>query len=294
MVEHERLAAHRSRHTPWCGELTSFRRPKSQARSRHTPWCGAPTSFHVPKSQKHRSRHTPWCGGPTSYRKPKSQSPVPEVKRDVDRNRWINAPEVHAHFVTTTVRGWAPILKRSEIKEALTASLVDDFRFYGAKLCAFVVMNHHLHFVSIRPPDKTISWLLQRIKSNSVKRILPLLTPGEIDLLRDAPVSHGRLLWMRGFRGVPLTTEEVSARKVRYIHRNPVRAKLCESQDHYRWSSYWWIEGGAFTWEGGLDLEKLAAEYGPPPPLQSLKGWRKSLDDLGFLDDLASSDGDGW
>lgn len=196
----------------------------------------------------------------------------------MDRNRWINAPEVNVHFVTTTIRGWAPILARPEIKEALTASLISDFQFYRAKLRAFVVMNHHLHFVSIRPADKTTSWFLQRVKSNSAKRILPLLTASEIEILRHAPVSDGRLLWMRGFRGIPLVTPEITTRKVSYIHRNPVRAKLCESLESYHWSSYAWIQSGAFTLEDGLDLWKLRAEYGEPPPLDALKGWRRELD----------------
>ncbi len=197
-----------------------------------------------------------------------------------DPKRWVNAVETHGFFVTTTVRGWAPIFRRPSVTDAVMAGLISDCQFYGARLMSFAIMPHHVHFVCFRPVDREIGWFMDRFKSNSSKRLLPMLNSTEIRMLKAAPYDHGNLMWKRSFRGIPLTSEAVRARKTGYIHRNPVRAGLCDTMAEYKWSSHRWIEAGLFHVDNGLDLDLLAKEFGEPPPLTSLQGWRDMLEDF--------------
>jgi hypothetical protein len=85
-------------------------------------------------------------------------------------------------------------------------------------------------------------------------------------MLSAAPEDDGRLMWKRSIRGVPVTSPEVRATKVSYIHMNPVRAKLSESPLDYRWSSARFREMGQYDPETGLLLDACLREFGHPPP----------------------------
>lgn len=172
-------------------------------------------------------------------------------------------------FLTSTVRGWAPIFQRPEIRDVLAASLVDDHRHYGALLHAFAVMQHHFHTVSIMPPGQTSSWFGARLKSNAAKRVLPLLNDRERQMLLDAPEDDGRVIWKRSIRGVPITSHEGRVTKVNYVHQNPVRAGFCLLPIEYRWSSARFREAGSYDPELGLDLDALIRDFGDPPSLTS-------------------------
>lgn len=157
-------------------------------------------------------------------------------------------------FVTTSTANRVMVLRRQEIKDVLVAKLGSDAAYYGATIDAFCVMDHHIHFVGRPPADRTMSWFVQRFKTNSSKLLLPLLSPRERALLPAA-------LWQVSFRGIPIRHSEVRRSSVRYIHLNPVRAGLVEREDDYRWSSSWMIESGMWREDSGL-VAAMLAEFG--------------------------------
>jgi hypothetical protein len=50
-------------------------------------------------------------------------------------------------FFTTTVLDFERIFSKARLAGIMSGSLLDDCKFYGAALFAFVVMPHHGHFI---------------------------------------------------------------------------------------------------------------------------------------------------
>ena len=156
----------------------------------------------------------------------------------------------------------------------MCASLLDDCLHYGANLGAFVVMPHHIHFLARLPESMNVSQLVERIKSNAAKRVLPHIGP-EFRGLRQQTGLNRRSFWQRSFRSIAITHPDAFWIKVRYIHDNPVRAGLTTSAESYPFGSrkFWadlWDEsrGLVFTRElvaafAPLDLVDIFAK--PPP-----------------------------
>ena len=98
-------------------------------------------------------------------------------------------------------------------------------------------MTHHAHLVVQAPNDRTVSWLVQRIKTNSARMIAPLLTLEETGELSAQAGLNDRRIWMRSFRGITITSEAMLEQKIANVHENPIRAELCENLVDYPWSS---------------------------------------------------------
>lgn len=118
-------------------------------------------------------------------------------------------------------------------------------------------MPHHIHFLVRCPDQHDISWLVQRIKSNSALAIKPLLSEATERGFDEQRGLNGRSFWKKSFRSVVVCSPSVFRQKVNYIHRNPVRAGYVESSDQYRWSSKRFMLQGLWTPEFGLDIEAV-------------------------------------
>lgn len=105
-------------------------------------------------------------------------------------------------FVTSCVLGMRRVFRSETRAGIMCGSIVDDCRFYGAPLMAFVVMPDHFHALLGVPKGKTAPWLLQRIKSNSAKRLIPHLTAEQRADLACQPGARHRTIWMEGYRSI--------------------------------------------------------------------------------------------
>lgn len=161
-------------------------------------------------------------------------------------------------FATTTCLGYTRCFERPEMRDHMASLLADDCRHYGAVLHAFCIMEHHVHAVIRGPVDHEVNWLMQRIKSNSAKTLLPLLTSLERSALETKQTSS-RSFWQSSYRGIIINSEERRWRCIKYIHLNPVRAGYCETLDAYRWSSAWMYEQGLATEDEGVTLAACEA-----------------------------------
>lgn len=138
-------------------------------------------------------------------------------------------------FVTTGTQGAKPYFNDPASADIVVASLLSDISYYGASLWAFVVMPNHLHCLIGVPQDRSISWLMNRIKSNAGKRLIANKT--SFTSLAALGWKLGDRIWERSFRSFEVETREDEAIKFNYIHMNPVKAMLCGSPELYRWSS---------------------------------------------------------
>lgn len=167
-------------------------------------------------------------------------------------------------FATTTCLDHARLLQRPEIRDLICSRMIADVQRYGAVLHAFSVMPDHLHMLIRAPDDKTISWFMQRFKSNSAKDIAPLLLPSELAQIKSYGKKN-RTFWEPSFHGPGVRDERMFWSVGRYIHLNPLRAGLCDSTLSYRWSSASMYENLQWNDESGVN-DAVRMQWPDDPP----------------------------
>src|SRR5579885_235041 len=182
-----------------------------------------------------------------------------------DYKHYKNAPgDGRTLFFTSTVLDFVLVFAEPSNADVMAASLLSDLRHYRAELWAFAVMGHHIHLLAV-PHGRSGPELMERIKANSARRILPHLSE---ELNAQLSIQKGlnkRSLWKRSFRSVPVINKRMFDQKVRYIHMNPVRAGLCVRAQDYRWSSSWLYDAGQFDWDSGIAItDELIRFYFDP------------------------------
>jgi len=143
----------------------------------------------------------------------------------------------------------------------MALSLLDDFKRYEAILSAFVVMPHHIHFVGRIPVTSTSNALLDRIKSNSARRVLRILPSRIVARFDQQRGLNRKQFWMAGYRSIVLASRSMFSQKVNYTHRNPVDAGYVDTRVDYKWSSAAFWTGGLWTPEHGLDLDRCREPF---------------------------------
>lgn len=158
-------------------------------------------------------------------------------------------------FVTLRALDFAHVFARSEVRDAVRDSIYTQCRQTDSILHAYVVMVNHAHFVVRLHPEVTGPSFVHSFKNDSGKSVLPMLTREERALLSQQTGLNKAKLWARSFRSFPICSEAVLFQKIKYVHLNPVRAKLCGSSDEYRHSSAHLFEQGLWNPYTGLRFE---------------------------------------
>jgi len=139
-------------------------------------------------------------------------------------------------------------------------SLILDHHNNGVVLHAFVVMRTHIHFVSKLSNRLPVTEFVRRVKRNSSKMILSLLTRHELDGLADQVGLNQRAMWQRSFRSKTVVDESMFWDDVNYVHMNPVKAGLCQEPYEYQWSSAKYLAEAVWHEVEGLPLERLLVD----------------------------------
>ncbi len=145
----------------------------------------------------------------------------------------------HAEFVTITCLYCHPLLKDDRIKQIIIDSLIYLTKNGRIRVFAFVIMSNHLHMVwqmlgSHERPNVQRDFL-----KYTAQRILKLLKSEGIPLdpLEVCAKDRRYQVWERNSLNIPVWSEWVIWQKINYIHRNPVKARLCERPEDYHFSS---------------------------------------------------------
>ncbi|HOU36027.1 MAG TPA: transposase [Candidatus Omnitrophota bacterium] len=96
---------------------------------------------------------------------------------------------------------------------------------YPCLIYAYCLMRNHLHL------------LIEAIKQNSISFFMKYLTGNYVLYINRKYNRTGTLFGSR-FKAGLVQTEKYFANCMRYIDRNPVRAKLVQAPAQYPWSSY--------------------------------------------------------
>lgn len=119
-------------------------------------------------------------------------------------------------FVTTNVLHRKPLFKDQAKARLAIEAMYETQTVYPFFLFGFVIMPDHTHWLISVPEEGSISRIMHRYKRSVSFQ------------LGEGPIWQPRFDYriIRSYRDV-----------MRYIHMNPVKAKICENPEDYPWSS---------------------------------------------------------
>jgi len=102
--------------------------------------------------------------------------------------------------------------------------LSDIHKRYGVQTHAYCLMDNHYHLL-LHTPNANISRAMRHLDGLYTQRF-------NRDEKRDGPLFRGR------YKAILVEADPYLLQLTRYIHLNPVSAKLCSEPAAYAWSSY--------------------------------------------------------
>jgi len=145
------------------------------------------------------------------------------------------------YYVTSVTHNRLPIFKTPRLSELLCEALNEARQSAQLLLLAYVIIPDHFHALvgSGRKPSEVLRYL----NGIAAHRIIGFLREfgfeSSLQKLRHASVAreHKYSLWDHHPNVKLITTENGLMVKANYIHLNPVRARLVERAEDYRFSS---------------------------------------------------------
>src|SRR6202011_860351 len=95
-------------------------------------------------------------------------------------------------------------------------------RSYRLYVYGYIVMLEHVHLLLSEPQKDTLAEALKSLKQGVSRRSI-----GDAD--------H---FWQKRYYDFNIRNYQQFVEKLRYIHRNPVKAGLCERPEDWEWSSF--------------------------------------------------------
>ena len=145
----------------------------------------------------------------------------------------------HLHFITCSCYRRLPLLKLARSRDRFLSILEQVRQRYRFVVVGYVVMPEHIHLLITEPEIGTPSTVMQVLKQRTARALLPRRKrrdPRQGSLFDEA--APGRAFWQARFYDFNVWTGKKQVEKLRYMHRNPVKRRLVESPEQWRWSSY--------------------------------------------------------
>ncbi len=104
---------------------------------------------------------------------------------------------------------------------------------FGWKLRAWAVLANHYHFLAASPPDPAnFRKMLGKLHMNTARQ------------LNEWDTQPGRKVWFQ-FWDSHVTFERSYLARLNYVHYNPVRHRVVDNAENYKWCSAAWFARGA-------------------------------------------------
>lgn len=153
--------------------------------------------------------------------------------------------EGHIYYVTTNVYNWIPIF----IRPSFIIPLIDSLNYYRyqhqCKLIGYVIMPDHIHLLLFPIGESQLDEFMRDYKRFTAGRIARQAQVEGIETWVEQFKVAGKKtnrgenkVWQDSYWDKNVFSERFIRQKLNYIHRNPLRAKLVESPEHYPYSSY--------------------------------------------------------
>jgi putative transposase len=158
------------------------------------------------------------------------------------------------HFVTFCCYHRRLLLTTDPSRRIFESALERVRHSFKLQVYGYVVMPEHVHLLLSEPQRDTLADALKSLKQGVSRRLLPTiggpLKPG-VGLSREG-LSGERHFWQKRYYDFNIRDYPQFVEKLRYIHRNPVKAGLCERPENWEWSSFRHYATGA---EGRVEIE---------------------------------------
>ena len=160
--------------------------------------------------------------------------------------------KLHAEFLTVTCLEWNPLLLDNRFKDIVINSLRFLCKEERVHVYGFVIMSNHFHLIWQMIGEHKGEDVQRDFLKFTAQQILKHLRNEKHEMLDKLLVNatdRKYQVWERNSLGIPLWSNEVFWQKLEYIHNNPVKAKLCEFPEEYKYSSAEYYQYGKTTWE---------------------------------------------
>ena len=138
------------------------------------------------------------------------------------------------YHVLNRASGRFPIFKSKQDYLLFEDLLFECVQIHGMHLLAYCIMPNHWHLVCSTEEDgqlgQWLKWLSQTHAQNW--RVVH-------DNVGEGHLYQGR------FKSFPVQTESYLLQLLRYVERNPLRAKLVQRAEDWQWGSLWVREKGS-------------------------------------------------
>jgi putative transposase len=141
-----------------------------------------------------------------------------------------------SHFVTFSCYHHRPLFTTEASRRVFELALERVRRTFHLRVYSYVVMLDHVHMLVSEPQQQTLADALKSLKQGVSRR-----------LIGDA--GH---FWQKRYYDFNVRNYEQFVEKLRYIHRNPVKAGLCTRPEDWEWSSFLHYATGG---EGRVEIE---------------------------------------
>ncbi len=179
------------------------------------------------------------------------------------------------YHVTSRGNEQKDIFKSESDREKFLTYLKSAAERYGAVFHAYCLMSNHYHLM-IETPEGNLSRIMKHINNSYTNYF-------NVKRKRAGHLLQGR------YKAILIEVDAYAAELSRYIHLNPVRAKMVSSPEEYRWSSYrFYSEGAAPSW---LSTGFVLGYFGTEPEEQSRSYRTYIMEAIGkkYVDPLAGS-----
>jgi REP-associated tyrosine transposase len=161
------------------------------------------------------------------------------------------------HFVTFCCYHRQSLLNTNASRKTFESALERVRRAFKLRVYGYVVMPEHVHLLLSEPERRTLADALKSLKQCVSRRLIgDLRINGNIvgGPLKPAFGLSGGLkhFWQKRYYDFNIRSYSQFLEKLRYIHRNPVKAGLCERPEDWDWSSFRHYATGC---EGRVEIE---------------------------------------
>ncbi len=140
-------------------------------------------------------------------------------QKDLRKGRYSEAARIY--HVTTTTLNREPIFQSHENAKLMVNILKKSDQLGHSNTLAFVIIPDHIHWLFQLNQDRSLSNLIQSIKSASAHAVT-------------------KAIWQKGFYDHAIRKDEDIQTIARYVIANPVRAGLVKKVGDYPyWDAVW-------------------------------------------------------
>ena len=167
------------------------------------------------------------------------------------------------HFITFSVVEWMNVFCNSGYQDIVVNSLNYCVDKKGLNVHAWVIMSNHLHLILSVKQGFELSAVLRDFKKFTSVKLLEAIRANENEgrkrwlfevFLRSGDKNSRNVkyqVWQQDNHPIELSYNSIKDQTLRYVHQNPVKARIVRDAEDYIYSS-------AIDYAGGKGLVKIS------------------------------------